>query len=136
MSAQSRAVLTVFVVFFIGVVTGALTMNVVEHFWIHPRALSTSPARVPPASWSRVDRDHYIEQFRKELNLTDVQSKQLESILDETMQQYLDLHSFSHHIRDDGIARIRALLDDNQRKKFEEITRKRDAAEQRPAGKK
>lgn len=133
MSQQSRAVLYVVVVFFVGVVTGALSMNVIEHFWIHPRGINITAASVPRTTLS--SRDRYIEQFKKELNLTDDQSKQLESILDETMRQYDDLHSFSHHIRDDGVARIRAILTDTQRQKFDEITRKRDDSAKKPARK-
>jgi hypothetical protein len=121
MSAQQRAVLYVVVVFFTGVVTGALVMNIVEHVWMHPGVLAS---RAPtPNAWDK-DREHYMEQFRSELHLTDEQSKQLEQILDETMRQYEDLHSFSHHIREDGLARIRAMLNDDQRKKFDQLTAK------------
>lgn len=131
MSAQSRAVLSIAVVFLTGLVAGALLMNVMEHFWMHPAEARFVPAaRSTSPAWA-ANREHYIEEFKKELNLTDAQSKQLQAILDETMKQYIDLHSFSHHIRDDGIARIRAMLDDNQRKKFDDITRKLNADEQK-----
>ena len=123
MSGQQRAVLYIFVVFFAGVIAGALLMNVLEHVWIHPGM--TARASSAPRAWD-ADRRHYMEQFRKELNLTDDQARQLEEILDETMRQYNDLHSFSHHIREDGLTRIRAILNDDQRKRFNDLTRKMD----------
>ena len=61
------------------------------------------------------------------MSLTEVQSRQLERILDETMRQYDDLHSFTHHIRQEGIMRIRAMLDDSQRKRLDDIVKKADA---------
>jgi len=124
MSAQNRALLYVLLVFFSGSIAGALGMHLVEHFWLHPQQAAAAP------NWP-ADRQYYIEQFKKELNLTDDQSKRLESILDDTMKQYEDLHSFTHRVRDDGLMQIRAMLDDNQRKQFDELTRRIETPEQR-----
>ena len=44
------------------------------------------------------------------------------------MRQYHDLHSFSHHIRQEGVNQIRAMLDEKQRKRFEELMKKTDSA--------
>jgi len=125
MPNRSRAILYTMVVFCAGAVAGALLMNLREHMWLHP-----SGHVVSAGSWDNVDRRHYIEQFKKELNLTETQSQQLEIVLDETMRQYSDLHTFSHHIRDEGLTRIRAMLDETQRKRFDEIVKK--AEHQKP----
>lgn len=119
MPNRSRAILYTTVVFCAGLVAGALLMNLREHIWLHP-----SGHVVSASSWGAADRGHYIEQFKTELKLTEPQSLQLETILDQTMRQYHDLHSFSHHIRQEGFTRIRAMLDDTQRKRFDEITKK------------
>ena len=38
------------------------------------------------------------------------------------MRQYHDLRTFSHHIRDEGITDIRAILNDEQRQRFDQLT--------------
>lgn len=122
---RTCAIIYTVVVFFAGLVAGTLLMNITEHFWLHPGGHV-----ITPRAWQATDRQKYVEQFKREVSLNDAQGRQLESILDETMRQYDDLHSFTHHIRDDGIARIRAILNDDQRKRFDELTRKRAPAEQ------
>lgn len=123
MSAKNRALLYVAIVFLSGALAGALGMSFAEHYWLHPRQASAA------GMWAS-DRQHSIDLFKRQLNLRDDQTRQLETILDETMRQYEDLHSFTHHIRDDGLMRIRAMLDDNQRKEFDTLTRRMETPEQ------
>ena len=119
MPQRGRAIIYSVVVFAAGMIAGALLMNLGEHLYLHPagRARELSP-------WEQADRSRYIETFKTELNLTDVQVRQVEDILDETGRQYHDLHSFSHHIRQQGIIRIRGILDEQQRRRFEQIVNK------------
>ncbi len=123
MSAKNRALLYVALIFFSGALAGGMFMSFAEHYWLHPRQAAAAPP------WES-DRQHSIELFKRQLNLTDDQTRQLETILDETMRQYEDLHSFTHHIRDDGLMRIRAMLNDNQRKEFDTLTRRMETPEQ------
>lgn len=118
MPNRGRAILYTLVVFLAGGLTGAVLTNLYEHFMRHPAGHV-----ITPASWLKADRAHYIEKLRADLELTDTQTKDLEKILDETMRQYHDLHAFSHHIRQEGILRIRGILDEPQRKKFDKYTR-------------
>jgi Spy/CpxP family protein refolding chaperone len=120
---RTCAVVYSLAVFLAGAVAGALVMNLTEHFILHP----ARPAVEQAKKWNEADRAHYVERFKSELNLTEAQSRQLERILDETMRQYDDLHSFTHHIRQEGIMRIRAMLDDSQRKRLDDIVKKADA---------
>lgn len=120
---RTCAVVYSLAVFLAGAVAGALVMNLAEHFILHPARPMVEPAK----KWDEAGRVHYVERFKSELNLSEAQSRQLERILDETMRQYDDLHSFTHHIRQEGIMRIRAMLDDNQRKRFDDIVKKADA---------
>lgn len=128
MPNRSRAVLYTAVVFLAGVIFGALLMNLREHLWVHRGGHA-----ITPASWATADRAHYVEQFKTQLKLTDAQSLQLEAVLDETMRQYHDLHSFTHHIRAEGIARIRTILTPEQRRRFDQITNKRVISLDQPA---
>ncbi len=122
---RKYAVLYTAIVFVAGAVAGALVMNLAEHFWIHPGGTisATNPR------WNDADRAHYVEKFKAELKLTDEQCRQLEKVLDETMRQYDDLHSFSHHIREEGLTRIRAMLNEEQLRRFDEITKRMAEAE-------
>jgi hypothetical protein len=130
MSARSRALLYITLIFFSGVIAGALGMNLLErYYWVPPH-----PAAA--ANWEDADRQAYVELFKRQLNLTDDQTRRLETILDETMKQYHDLHFFTHHIRDDGLTRVRAMLTDEQRKRFDELTRKMEPPSNPPKGKK
>ena len=119
MSNRSRAILYSAVVFLAGIVAGALLMNLREHLWLHPRGHV-----VTTASWDQADRAHYIEQIKTELQLTETQSRKMEAILDATLRQYHDLHTFSHHIREEGITSIRDIFDEEQRHRFDEIVGK------------
>ena len=119
MSNRSRAILYSAVVFLAGIVAGALLMNLREHLWLHPRGHV-----VTTASWDQADRAHYIEQIETELQLTETQSQKMEAILDATLRQYHDLHTFSHHIREEGITSIRDIFDEEQRHRFDEIVGK------------
>ena len=119
MSNRGRAVLYTAVIFLAGIVAGAVLMNLREHLWLHPQGHV-----VTAASWAQADRSHYIEQIKTELELTEAQSREMEAILDATIRQYHDLHTFSHHIREEGIASIRATLNDEQRHRFDEIVGK------------
>ena len=94
-------------------------MNLREHLWLHPQGHI-----VTAASWKQTDQAHYIEQIKTELQLTEAQSREMEAILDATMRQYHDLHTFSHHIREEGITSIRDILNEEQRHRFDEIVGK------------
>lgn len=111
---RNRAIIYTLVIFVAGGLTGAVLTNLYEHFIRHPAGHV-----ITPTSWVRADRAHYIEKLRKDLELTEAQTRDLETILDETMRQYHDLHAFSHHIRDEGIERIKTILNEKQRKRFE-----------------
>ena len=123
MSNRGRAILYTAVVFCAGIVTGALLIHL-------QRNLSANPQGhvVTPASWEQADRSHYIEQVKTELELTEAQGREMEAILDVTMRQYHDLHAFSHHIREEGITSIRAILNEEQRHRFDEIVGKMTCA--------
>ncbi len=82
---------------------------------------------------------HGFEKMRRELNLTDEQTKGVSAILDETRNEYRALHMelkprFDEP-RQKARARIRALLSAEQQQKFDAMVAQRDAQreeEQKP----
>jgi hypothetical protein len=88
-------------------------------------------------------RDHrrgVVERLTRELNLSAEQRGRLEVILEETASQYRELHARMRtereQIRQAGRQRIREILSEAQREKFEEVLRQFDAkrARRQPSG--
>ncbi len=88
-----------FSVFLCGAVAGALAMNFVDP---HHVVLSAYPKNVE------------LEKWRRELNLSDTQTRQLEVILD-------DFSKYYDNVLADGKTRVLQLLDDSQKRKFEQM---------------
>jgi len=113
MQPRLRASVYIGLVFLCGLVAGALARNVYEHMWLHPGGVHAAPR------WSEA-RGHVLEQMKSELNLNPEQARQFERILDDTMREFDDLHARSHLARLQCKERIRSILTDQQRQKFED----------------
>ncbi|MDT7603373.1 MAG: hypothetical protein QOF61_1370 [Acidobacteriota bacterium] len=78
----------------------------------------------------RGDEAHF-NKMRQDLNLTDEQATKIRGVLDETRNEYRQLRTELRPRFDEprlkARARIRELLDDSQRKKFDSITAQMDA---------
>ncbi len=98
---------TLVLVFLCGAVVGALAFNLGAH-----KALHKAPF------WTDSGRALSVERVKKELDLTPDQVEQMESILDDFSKYYQTVLS-------DGKARIMHILNDNQKKKFEQILQER-----------
>jgi hypothetical protein len=66
----------------------------------------------PPVLETAAGRALYFERLQKELNLTPVQSEQIQSVLNDFWMYYRTVLS-------DSKQRVEQLLDEQQRKKFE-----------------
>src|SRR5262252_9666753 len=77
------------------------------------------------------DRNSRLERMRKELNLTDEQTKAVNAILDETKNEYRSLRSELRprfeEPRMKARAKMRALLTPEQQQKFDAIVAQQDA---------
>ena len=109
--------LVLLVVFVLGGVTGAALGGLYRS-----RASSERPEK------AMHDR---FEKMRRELNLTDEQTKAVSNILDETRNEYRALHTelkprFDEP-RQKARAKIRALLSAEQQQKFDAMVAQRDA---------
>ena len=102
-SAASSAILPLILVFLCGVTVGALTMSLGIHRTLH---------RIP--TWSESSKPVTLERWKKELNLTDEQTRQMETILD-------DFSKYYDNVLADGNTRILQILNDEQKKKFEQM---------------
>jgi Spy/CpxP family protein refolding chaperone len=87
------------------------------------------------ANRSGEDRKHeaeeHFEKMRSDLSLTDDQATKIRAVLDETRNEYRQLRTELRPRFDEprlkARARIRELLNDDQRKKFDAITAQMDA---------
>jgi len=120
---RKRATLLIVVIFLCGVVTGALAGHLVDELdWDFGRARADTPR-------SSVART--VERFRRDLNLTPEQTRQLNEILDQTHASYREHEAAMEAIRLQGRDRIRAILTPEQKATFEEIIARRDSKRRR-----
>ncbi|MBZ5554161.1 MAG: Spy/CpxP family protein refolding chaperone [Acidobacteriia bacterium] len=109
-------------IFLLGAITGSLGYRLLEE----KGALASSTRTAPGAS----HRGEVVDKFTRELNLTPEQTQRLNAIFAENEQKFSELHkSFKPQadaIRQEGRNRIRAMLTDEQKLKFEDMLRKMD----------
>ena len=100
--AERVAIVSMLLVFLCGALLGAVLMSYREHSGIH----GTHPGS------DRMSMS--IREWKEQLNLTDEQTRQLTSVLDDFSHYYDNLLS-------DGNTRIRQILNDDQKKKYERM---------------
>jgi len=100
--AERAAIFSFVVVFLCGLAAGALAMDLVKYSPKHGTAPVSSGLSMSVPEW------------KSELNLTDDQTRQLTSILDDFSQYYDNLLA-------DGNSRILQILDANQKKRFAQM---------------
>jgi Spy/CpxP family protein refolding chaperone len=77
------------------------------------------------------DANAHFDKMRRDLNLTDEQATKMRAVLDETRNEYRNLRAELRPRFDEprlkARARIRDLLDETQRQKFDAVTAEMDA---------
>lgn len=104
-SGKVTPILTILLVFLCGAVAGAVVMSSLGH--THPTVL-TQTDRLTMS----------VQEWKSKLDLTDEQTLQLTSILDDFSRMYDNLLA-------DGNARIVQILNEKQKQKFEQMMRDR-----------
>ena len=104
----ASAMLPLLLVFLCGVTVGALAMSLGYH-----RTL-----RHQPSAWTENGKPITLAKWKKELDLTDDQTKQIETILD-------DFSKYYDNVLADGNTRILQILDEKQKLRFEEMLKAR-----------
>jgi len=107
-----RILSTLMLVFLAGAATGALVMK------LSPREL-VHRARAVPARSSH--RDEVLQQFKTGLELSDAQTQKLALLLDDYSQYYESVQEQLDDLRATGKTRIMAILNPEQREKFEKM---------------
>jgi len=123
MMGSRRAVLYLAVVFLLGLALGALGMVWAgRHGWIYA-----------DSNYHR--RPKGVEWLDRELNFSPEQRQQVEAVLDEMGQAYREIRQRTRPeydtLRQKGRDRIRALLREEQRPRFEQLVRELDEREAR-----
>ena len=105
-----RVMSLLLLVFLSGALAGAITFRFVR---VRP-APPTVPAHV-------FNRDAALAKFRKELNLTPEQAKQVGLVLDDYKMFYQNLQEQLDEVRATGKTRILQILDPQQKQKLEKL---------------
>lgn len=100
----TSALLSLLLVFLAGVAVGALAMSLGIHNTLHR----------PASAWTENGHMMTLEKWKKELNLNDEQTRQIETVLD-------DFSKYYDNVLADGNSRILQILDEQQRVKFERM---------------
>lgn len=103
-----RILCILLLVFLCGATAGALTM----------RLGFSSSYRRGSTYWQEGGKEISIERFRRELNLTPDQARQMETILNDFMMYYQQVKDQLDSVRADGKAKILQILNDEQKQKF------------------
>lgn len=98
-------------VFLSGALFGALAMR-----------MSYAPERHRGGPyWKEGGREISLQKFKKELDLTPEQAREMETILDDFMTYYQTLQAQMDDVRATGKQRILRLLREDQKQKFERM---------------
>lgn len=108
-----RIALMLFLVFLAGFSAGLAAYAVAGQRWM--REAQAAP------SWRDNGRQAMLNRFKSELNLTQEQTQQLESVLDDYFTYYHTLQAQLDDVRASGRQRILRLLNDDQKRRFNEL---------------
>lgn len=98
------AIISLLLVFLCGAALGAVAMS----YWTHRQ-----PVHVVRAAGMNMS----VDELKQQLNLTDEQTRQMTSVLDDFSHYYDDVLSF-------GSAKIMVILNEDQKARFRELIRK------------
>jgi hypothetical protein len=122
-ASSIKAKLLVFVVFFMGIFTGVLIAN------FYTTRVTGTPNTTPQV---RAQRD--INKFWDYLGLDQPQREEMRKIGEETRHEFQELRKETQPrfqaIEEESRTKIRAVLNDEQRAKYDEFRRKMDARRQ------
>lgn len=108
-----RIALTLFLVFLAGFSAGIAVFAIGGHRWM--------PQAEAAPQWRETGRQDLLNRFKTELGLTPEQTRQLESVLDDYFTYYHTLQAQLDDVRASGRDRILRLLDDDQKRRFEQL---------------
>lgn len=101
-----------FLVFLCGAITGALVVRF---------GFNSSVQRNVGPYWREGGREVSLQLWKKELDLSPAQAAEIETILDDFVMYYDTLQAQMDEVRASGKAKIKQILNDNQRQKFDKM---------------
>lgn len=107
-----RILSTLMLVFLAGAATGALSMRLGLHEKLHRSAAATP---------QDANREAILSRFKAQLDLSGPQAEKLALVLDDYSQYYQSLEDQLDDLRATGKTRIMAILNAEQREKFEKM---------------
>lgn len=99
-------------VFLCGAAAGALGM----------RLVGSSMAKPSISTWKESTRELTLDWFRRELELTPEQEREIEAVLDDYVIYYQNLQTQMDDFRYEGKKRIMQILNEEQREKYLRIS--------------
>jgi hypothetical protein len=105
-----RVLSTLIFVFLTGAAVGALAMR-----------LTTTPTVRSGPYWKEGGREISLHRFKKELDLSPEQAKEMETVLDDFMMYYQTLQAQMDDVRATGKQRILRILRKDQQDRFERM---------------
>ncbi len=122
MNNQIRNAIYVALIFASGLLIGATLMNLAEHKWLHAE------------NRTEIDIRHHrqiAQRMGQRLNLSEAQQRQVDQILRQTVNSYLQVEAAMKPqfelIRAQGRAKLRKIMNTQQRARFDQIVRQVDA---------
>ena len=110
----------VFSVFFLGIASGAILTNLWE------TRVSPSVVSGDPKSANRAKADRDVSKFNDYLGLTAEQKAQVSQILKDSRPEYKKISDQMDALRKQNRSQIRAILTDEQKKKYDDFNDKFD----------
>ena len=111
-SRNPKIALVILLVFGCGALAGAVAAR------SHYRSMAVKAASATPKGWKQDGKEMSVEHFRKELGLSESQTKEVAEVLDDFMKYYQTLQAQMDDVRANGKDRIVSILSPEQRDKF------------------
>jgi uncharacterized membrane protein len=111
-SRNPKIALVILLVFGCGAMAGAVFAR------YHYRASLVKAASSSQRIWKEGGKEMSVEHFRKELGLTESQTREVAEVLDDFMKYYQTLQAQMDDVRANGKDRIVSILSPEQRDKF------------------
>jgi hypothetical protein len=108
--SNPRVLSILLLVFLAGVFTGGAAMKYGLHKRVHPES-----------GFGKANKEELLSRCKRELNLTDDQTRQVAQIIDYTASYYQTLQDQLSDVKADSLSKIKALLNDEQKQKFERL---------------
>lgn len=109
---RKRAAIYILLIFLCGALAGVAATNLWRNW---------GPGSVSARADQPYTPQNVVERFTRDLSLSPDQARQLNQILDETHKAYREHEAQMDAVRQQGRGRIREILNDDQKAKYEQI---------------